>query len=292
MGYGRQGYAVVFENGTVSVFDPETRSVSLPIVESPTGEGWTGGATHLSDVEMERFLREAVVLDREKVSREGLSVEIWELEGHGMKLRGVFKDVEEDPPTPERPEARRYQHEVAAFELDRLLDIGLVPVAVIREVDGRPGALRPLSETALDLVSLREMQHLEKATPEEIVETVAQAYGLDVADLEEQVVRARVLDGLMGNLGRADVDKLFIPAEGRVALVDQDEAFGLSTDLDPTLLDPCRPLPADLRIYLMELDAEGLQEDLGAYIDPAQIDAILKRRDRVMELCGTAEASS
>jgi hypothetical protein len=292
MGYGRQGYAVVFENGSVSVFNPKTHTTSLPIVESPTGEGWTGGATHLSDVEMEKFLREAVVLDREKVSREGLSAEIWELEGHGMKLRGVFKDVEEDPPTPERPEARRYQHEVAAFELDRLLDIGLVPVAVIREVDGRPGALRPLSETALDLVSLREMQHLEKATPEEIVETVAQAYGLDVADLEEQVVRARVLDGLMDNLGRTDVDKLFIPAEGRVALVDQDGAFGLSTDLDPALLDPCRPLPADLRIYLMELNAEDLQEDLGVYIDAAQIQAILKRRDRVLKLCGAPEAQS
>jgi hypothetical protein len=149
-----------------------------------------------------------------------------------------------------------------------------------------------VSETALDLVSLRGIQHLEGASPDKTIQAVAEAYGLGLDELEEQVIRARVLDGLMGNLGRSDVDKLFIPAEGRVALVDQDEAFGLSTELDAALMDPCRPLPADLRIYLMELSADNLKDDLGNYLNSAQIDAILKRRDEVLELCGTAEASS
>ena len=289
MGYGRQGYAVVFENGDISTFDPLTRQASLPFAEPPYGEGWTGGSVNMADAELEQFLSEAVVVERSEVSRGGLSAQLWELEGKGLKLRGIFKDIEQEPPGPGRPEARRYQHEVAAYVLDRMLDIGLVPAVVVREVDGRRGALRPVSETALDLVSLRGVQDLEGASPEEIIEAVAQAYGVGVEELKEQVVKARVFDGLIGNLGRTDVDKLFIPAEGRVALVDQDEAFGLSTDVDATLMNPCRPLPADLRIYLMELNAEELQDDLGDYLTGPQIDAVLQRRDRVLELCGSSD---
>jgi hypothetical protein len=292
MGYGRPGYAVIFEHGKTSVFDPATRTASVPFAEPPYGEGWTGGAVNMSDVEMEQFLREAVVGERTNLSRGGLTAERWELEGKGMKLRAIFKDVEQEPPAPGRADSRRYQHEVAAYQLDRMLDIGLVPTVVVREVDGRRGALRPLAETALDLVSVRTVQKLEGSPPEETIEAVAQAYGVGLQELREQVIGARVLDGLIGNLDRPDVDKLFLPGEGRVALVDQDEAFGLSTEIDPVLLEPCRPMPADLHVYLGMLSAESLEDDLGDLINAAQIEAILKRRDRVMELCGTAEASS
>ncbi len=288
MGYGRQGYAVIIENGTISTFDPETRRASVPYAEPPYGEGWTGASANMADAELEQFLNEAVVVERAEISRGGLTAERWELEGKGLKLRGIFKDIEQEPPGPGRPEARRYQHEVAAYELDRILDIGLVPTVVVREVDGRRGALRPVAETALDLVSLRDIQDLEGAPPEQTIQVVAEAYGLGLDELKEQVIRARVFDGLIGNLGRTDVDKLFIPAEGRVALVDQDEAFGLSTDVDANLMNPCRPLPADLRIYLMELNADELKDDLGEYLNSAQIDAVLQRRDRVLELCGTS----
>jgi hypothetical protein len=287
MGYGRQGYAVVFEKGEITVFDPLTRMASLPLAEPPFGEGWTGGSVNMADAELEKFLGEAAVVGRTEVSLAGVSAEVWELQGEGHKLRGIFKDIEQEPPSGARPQTRRYQHEVAAYELDRMLDIGLVPTVVVREWDGRRGALSPVVDTALDLVSVRGIQDLEGAPPEQTIAAVAEAYRLGLEELREQVVRARVLDGLIGNLGRTDVDKLFVPAEGRVALVDQDEAFGLSLDLDPALLDPCRPIPADLRVYLMMLNAEELRSAVGDLLNDAQIDAILKRRDRVLELCGT-----
>jgi hypothetical protein len=248
MGYGRKGYAVVFQDGNRSVFDPATRQVSLPFAEPPYGEGWTGGSANMADAELEQFLGQAKIVERTAVTRAGLSAELWELEGKGLKLRGVFKNIEQEPPGPGRIQARRYQHEVAAYELDRMLDIGLVPTVVVREVEGRRGALRPVSETALDLVSLRSIQDLEGAPPEETIKAVAEAYRLGLEELKEQVIRARVFDGLIGNLGRTDLDKLFVPAEGRVALVDQDAT-------------------------------------LGDYLNAAQIEAVLKRRDRVLELC-------
>jgi hypothetical protein len=41
----------------------------------------------------------------------------------------------------------------------------------------------------------------------------------------------------------------------------------------------------------MMLTADELQSRLGDYLNPAQIDAVLKRRDRVLELCGSSEGS-
>jgi hypothetical protein len=184
--------------------------------------------------------------------------------------------------------SRRYEHEVAAYKLDRMLDLGLVPVVVLRDGGAGRGALRAVLETALDLVSIRSGQDLEGAPPEETIQAVAETYGIGVEELKEQVVRARVFDGLIGNQEREDDDKLFVPAEGHVCLVDHEKAFPISTELDPALLDPCRPIPADLRSHLMMLSAEELQSNLGDYLTEGQIDAVLKRRDRVLELCGAS----
>jgi hypothetical protein len=290
MGYGRKGYAVVFEKERISVLDPATRQTSLPFAEPPQGEGWAGGFVHLADAEMERVLSEAEVVDRTKVSRGHQRAELWELKGEGLHLRGVFKDIEEDEPTAGRASPRRYEHEVAAYKLDRMLGLGLVPVAVLRDSEAGPGALRAVVETALDLVSVRSEQDLQGAGPEETIRAIAESYGLGIDELREQVVRVRVFDGLIGNQEREDVDKLFVPSEGHVCLVDHEQAFPLSTELDPALLQPCRPMPADLRNALMMLDAGELRSNLGGYLTEGQIDAVLKRRDRVLELCGSEVA--
>ncbi len=39
----------------------------------------------------------------------------------------------------------------------------------------------------------------------------------------------------------------------------------------------------------MMLDADELGSTLGDYLTEDQIDAVLKRRDRVLEVCGSAE---
>jgi hypothetical protein len=286
MGYGRRGLAVVFEKGEVSILDPATRTASLPFIEPPFGEGWTGGSVNMADAELEKFLGEARIVKRTEVSPQGQRAELWDLEGEGLKLRGVFKDIDEEQPAAGRTSARRYEHEVAAYELDRMLDLGLVPVVVLREEDGRRGALRVLLETALDLVSIRSYQGLQGAGPEETIKAVAASYGIGSEELRQQVVGARVFDGLIGNQEREDPDKLFVPAEGRVSLVDHEQAFSLSADLDPDLLYPCRPMPADLRTQLMTLSRDKLETSLGDYLSDTQIDAMLKRRDRVLELCG------
>ena len=70
-----------------------------------------------------------------------------------------------------------------------------------------------------------------------------------------------------------------------MCLVNHERAFPLSTKLDPSLLQPCRPIPAELRCALMSLDEDSLKHNLGDYLTESQIAATLVRRDMVLELC-------
>ncbi len=201
-----------------------------------------------------------------------------------MSLRAVFKDVEGGASDEAGP-VDRYQHELAAYWLDRRLDLGFVPVVVERTVDGKAGALRAVIETAIDAVSLRSYQGLDDAEPAELIRSVSEQYGVPIDELEEQVIRARVFDALIGNLNRREDDKLFIPGEGRVALVDHERCFTPTTEIHPFLLSNCSPMPADLENALRSLDREELQMNLGGYLTQGQIDSVLARRDRVVEAC-------
>ena len=277
MGYGRPGFALVFQGDDATMFDPAGGSSSAPMAEAAHGEGWARGYEHLPDHVLQDFLREAEVTERESVERDGQRAEICEMKGEGMSLRAVFKDVED------------YPHELAAYWLDRRLDLGFVPVVVERTVDGKAGALRAVIETAIDAVSLRSYQGLDDVEPAELIRSVSEEYGVPIDELEEQVIRARLFDALIGNLNRRENDKLFIPGEGRVALVDHERCFAPTTEIHPFLLSNCTPMPADLEIELRSLDREELQANVGAYLTPEQIDSVLARRDRIVEACAPGE---
>jgi hypothetical protein len=282
---------MVFRGDQAQVFDPATGEQSLPAAEPPYGEGWSKGYVHLPDVLLETVLKDAEVTKRTEVTRDNRTAEIWELERGRLKLRAVFKDIEDEPgdTTSQEPEAlRRYQHEVAAYWLDRKIGIGFVPVVVIRSHAGETGALRTVIETAVDLVSIKNYLTLEEATPDEIVRAVAEHYEVDVNELREQVLSARAFEALVGNREQQDYAKLFIPAEGRIALVEHERAFVTSADIPAELLATYCPIPADIELELERLSREELQLGLGEYLSDRQIEALLKRRDKVLSSCSDA----
>jgi hypothetical protein len=285
MGYGRPGRALILEEDNVEVFELPSRSASTPFDEPPYGEGYSKGYVHLPDIQLEKALGEARVIQRTEVSSDDRTAEIWELENEELKLRVVFRDIEDEP----SERARRYQHEYAAYWLDRKLGLGFVPVVVIRDVDGRSGALRSVLETAVDLVSIRSILDLEEATRAQIIQAVAGHYGVDADDLKEQVIRARAFEALIGNRERQDYARLFIPAEGRLALVDHERAFIPSPEIPAEILDGCGPMPPDMEVVLKSLDKEELEKGLGDYLSDAQIEALLERRDKVLEVCGAPD---
>ena len=158
-----------------------------------------------------------------------------------------------------------------------------MPPAVVRKIDGRSGMLQPVVETALDLVSIRSYGNLENAGDDEIIAAVSDYFELEPGELHEQVVEARIFDALIGNDQRRDHESLFMPSEGRIALVGHDRAFPSSGEVIPET--PCSPMPPDLVSGLMMLDREELRTHLGKHLSNRQIDALLQRRDRVLAVC-------
>jgi hypothetical protein len=287
MGHGSAPFALVFEEDKVLAYDPATDKLSPPWVEPSQGEGWSRAEQHLPDTQLEEFLRGAEVKKCSEVLRGTQRVDVCDLEGEGLKLLAVFKDVDESSQEPAGAQSvppARYQHEVAAYWLDRRLGLGFVPVVVIRSLNGRIGALRPVHESAEDLVSIKRYADMEGLGREEIVQTMAELYALDPSELKKQVAKAWVFDALVDIRDRKDYNKLLLPSEGRPRIVDHERAFSTSTEIKAFLPNPCVLSPG-LDHALRSLNPRDLESNLGEYLSEVQIKALLLRRDKILESC-------
>jgi hypothetical protein len=149
-----------------------------------------------------------------------------------------------------------YKSEVAAYELDKLIKLDMVPVAVERKVNGVSGA------AILWLDGLRTWT--------------------DVLPLEKpdswshQLARMKMFDDLIGNPDR-NRGNLLVDDAWNLFLIDHSRAF---ID-DPSLPQVIDLVDTDLWTRIAALDEQTLQRALGAWLTASQINAMLARRDRL-----------
>ncbi len=162
--------------------------------------------------------------------------------------------------------AAALNRELAAYRLDRLLALGLVPATVVREVQGQRGYLqaRPtrwVTQADVQRESLRPGGWCAVAPQLELV---------------------YAFDALIGNGGRTAERVLYDAAEWNVLLTGHDRAFGRDVGL-PEHLRARPPVPgAELRRRLAALDDAALAAALGDVLDARERAAILKRRDGLL----------
>ncbi len=263
--------ALVAERGEMMVLDTATGEMSAPVRELPVGgpRAWSGS---LSDEQEREFLRHARVVETRELGSGRTRPQVVVMERKGERRRGLFKTVEVSPAG---SDPDRYQHEVAAYLLDRQLDLGMVPVTVTRKIDGDEGSLQSWVENAVDLET-------------------ASAYGLEMNGAERaarQLARGEVFDALIGNTDRKPADEvLVLDGSDRIFLIDHSRAFSLSWDLQWD--HHASPIGPGFAAALRDLDRESLVRDLQDLLSMAQIDALLERRDRLLEQVVVAEAES
>lgn len=217
----------------------------------------------MSDDELEVFLARAEVTDWRYLGRGTTRPRLLELQVDGESQRGIFKTVGE---TSSDGLVDRYEHELAAYRLDRKLNLDLVPVTVLRELDGQRGSLQSWVEGAVD-------------------QEAASAYELELFGSNEtsrQLARGKVFDALIGNPDRKPDDILRLVDRERVFLIDHSKAFSASPEIgwQP---DETPAIDASLLAALRALDRESLDAELGALLTARQIDALLARRDRILD---------
>jgi len=227
----------------------------------------------LEGAQAEEFLRAARVVDRTRIGggltrperltlTDGASTRhaIWKtIDEHKMGLRQLEGGVEFDF-------RDSWRHEVAAYELDKLLSLGLVPPTVERRIDGRDGSLQIWVEGAM-------------------TEDERRKKGLAAPDAEAwnaQMHRVRLLHQLTCNTDYRNPDNVLVDPAFRIFAVDSSRAFRIQKDL-PAPKDLVRFSRATLE-KLALLDRATLDARLGRWLEKTQIAGLLARRDRIVAL--------
>lgn len=164
---------------------------------------------------------------------------------------------------PLRPGAYRgfresYKAEIAAYEVDKLLGLDMVPPSVERQLGGNSGAAQLWVEGATPWNP--------DAPPDEA----------ERSRWEGQVVRMRMFDDLIGNSDR-NAGNIIHDAAWDLILLDHSRAFGVGLELPHKLSRIDDSFWAKIE-HLTRAQLEGV---LGPWLDHDQIGAVLARRDRM-----------
>ncbi|HLF12783.1 MAG TPA: metallophosphoesterase [Gammaproteobacteria bacterium] len=161
--------------------------------------------------------------------------------------------------------ARAADRELAAYRLDRLLDLDLVPPTVPRRILDQEGAL-------------------QLSYPDAVSESarVERRLGLGTwCPVNPQLQLMYAFDALIHNTGRTR-DSVFFRLEiPDLKLVGHQRAFGAERGLREGIGE-LTPTPA-LVEALTALNEERLEATLGTWLSGAQIRALLARRDALLE---------
>ena len=251
--YKGSGHALIIENGDLWVASEHTADLKR-VVEHPRRVGYRPG--NLSAANLEYLLTHGEILSS---SIDQAGRKIVAVRGDGTTISAVFTEDEN---------RKGVNPELAAYRLDRLLKLDMVPVTVAREVDGEKGSLQFVPENT------RTEQYRSTS-----------GGGADAwCPLPDQWGAMYIFDALVYNPGRGSTNILYNLENWQVILNGNDKAFGTKR-LSSTYLGEA---PLNINSYwkraLTRLDDETLETNLGDVLDKRRIKSLASRRDQLIEL--------
>jgi hypothetical protein len=237
---------------------------SLAAAAASPGRPWTAE-------QIERFLASAEIVSLRPLS-EGVTNTVRATFSNGS-LTHDAQIQQVDISKPSYPTAKGWElnfrdywgYNVAAYRLSRLLNLDRVPVSVRREIDGKGAAVT----WWIDAVLMTEKtRFLTKVRPP------------DVEAWNRQMYIVRVFDQLIYNTDR-NLGNLVITEDWKIWMIDHTRAFRLhNKPEDPAKLVLCE---RGLLEAMRRLDGITLSRQLGEYLTSYEIEALLARRDRIVE---------
>jgi len=217
-------------------------------------------------------LRKAKIVSAERLPHGVTEPLRLDLEHEGVTASAVWKSVDRYKPgvtrfrdgTFEANFSDSYKFEVAAYELDKLLGLGLVPPTVVRRFRGKAGSLELFIENATTDFERRQ----KRIPPPDLLRWNRQIYNL-------QLLRQLTCDADYKNVRNNLIDPNW-----RVWVIDSSRAFRPDEELfEESTVDHFS------RAVLERLEALGLEmlkERLGQWVSDARLEAFLARRDRLL----------
>jgi hypothetical protein len=222
----------------------------------------------------ETFLRTAAVVHKKALGKGITHSEQYTLSDGSQTHKAVFKTIDEFKRGISSLEgggvyvdfADSWKHEVAAYELDKMIGLDLVPPTVERTFGRTVGSLQMWVEGAMTEADRKQ----RKIDPP------------DVGAWNEQMYKVRLLHELTYNTDARNINNVLIDPAFRVYAIDASRAF-LAYDALRSEKDLTRFSRSALEA-LKALDRATLEARLGRWLRAPQIQGLLKRRDKIVAL--------
>lgn len=265
-------WAVLLSAGSFVFAGVLSGEVVFAQAPAATQAGVPPAAGAMSDAAIEKFLREATFVKTRSAGK-GVTNSVRATMTDGTLTHDVhIQTVDEQKTTGPGPRGLEvnfrdsWRYNVAAYRLDRLIGLNMVPVSVERNYRTKSAAYT----WWVDDVLMDEKARLDKKIQ-------PQSPGIWV----ETMQMVRVFDQLIYNVDR-NMGNLLITTDWHVWAIDHTRAFRLHK----TLAKPEHVARCDRGVFerLKHLDKEVLERELGEYLTGWERDAVLARRDEIVKI--------
>ena len=250
--YSGTGNALVIEGDRLSVINQDNEAAT-DVPPHPRRVG-------LRDAELsaERLQQMFASGDVERVSETDAGEILVSVEMEGDTAKALFI------PNPRR---RGFVPELAAYRLDRFLELGMVPVTVERKLNGKNGVLQFLSEARMN----------------EAERSAARLGSSAWCPLPEQWDAMYVFDALIHNPGRPQEHMVYSRDNWQLILTGHSDSF-VNTRSRPSYL---KDVPLDVgsrwQERLQALTDEVIAAELGTVLDKRRLRGLGQRRDGLLK---------
>jgi hypothetical protein len=221
----------------------------------------------------EDFLKTAEIIEFKDVGK-GVTKPIWlTLKKGDVVQKAVWKN----PEGIQNGYLEGWRYEIAAYEMDKLLDLNMIPPTVEKRFRNKKGSL----QLAIDLLyDELEIQEKNIQFPEEM---------RDNRTDRKYIIRA--FDSLIGNEDRTQ-ENILINTSWRLILIDHSRSFRSSRMFTKQLMygkngikgdQPIRRLPRSFVEKIRALTFEKIKEAVGFYLTKREINAIMARKELLLE---------
>lgn len=224
--------------------------------QDPPGPADVGAKTwigHYRDVE--EYLRTAECVRMDDVSRSMPDAKRCVLRPGGPVARMIWKPL---IPSVRRGFRESGKADIAAYALNKLLKLDMIPPVVDRELQGYKGVATFWVENVVDAT--------DGASPSASARV----------HWEQQRIRMSMFDMLIGNKDR-NTGNILRDAAWNMILIDHSRAFGAVTELS----QPVGEIDQEYWARIEKLTRPQLDGALGKWLEPDEIAAILERRNKM-----------
>lgn len=249
--YGGSGNALIIDGGKLTVVNQEGDTDLVPIAH-PMRVGHESMA--IDDDALASILANGSVVE---LNTDGAAWRLVQVTADETSVFAYFSEL---------PQEEGFVPELAAYRLDRLLQLGMVPVTVRRELAGQQGTLQLVPAST---ITERERFAGGEKRPAP-------------CPMEKQMGAMYVFDALIYNPGRTPSTMLYSRDDWLLMLVDHENSFAAEQGRPVYLKDIELTIGNEWRAALLEIDDETLRKNLGDVLDKRRLAALSKRRDAMI----------